>query len=165
MNALYYLLFWSIWSGFGFFACFGRSDLRMQKRERTHVNIRVTVKRVSAYTAPSGTPCLQLIEDWDIKHIMGVCQTQTQFGRTSTQRARWQRVDLNMLLLLSQSLSSGDGVGLPVLYHSSERTGLPCELTLCSKQKPATVWHVQRIDLEESLTDSRCGVTNTTMME
>ncbi len=31
----------------------------MQKRERRHVNIRVTVKRVSAYTAPSGTPCLQ----------------------------------------------------------------------------------------------------------
>lgn len=62
-SRFYYLFFWSIWSGFGFFACFGRSDLRMQKRERRHVNIRVTETpsewRVSAYTAPSGTPCLQ----------------------------------------------------------------------------------------------------------
>lgn len=133
----------------------------MQKRERRHVNIRVTVKHHQSgvfqhilllQVLHVSKPGL-LIEDSDIKNIMGVCQTQTQFGRTGTQRARWQRVDPNMLLLLSQPLSSGDGVGLPVLYHNSERTGLPCELTLCSKQKPATVWHVQRIDLAESLTD------------
>lgn len=71
----------------------------------------------------------------------------------NTQRAPWQSPQWTWSLILSQPLSSRDGVGLPMLYHSpsllpNTQTSL-VSTHYAAKQKAATFWHVQRLDLAQ----------------